>query len=60
MRESAGSEYEYRPAKELREYLCVDEPRITKMCRAEGFGWLPRARAAKDVGVHFSVLAGQD
>jgi hypothetical protein len=31
--------------KELRRAFCTDEPAITKMCRAEGFGWLPRARA---------------
>jgi hypothetical protein len=29
--------------KELRQEFCVDEPTITKWCRAEGFGWLPRA-----------------
>jgi hypothetical protein len=29
--------------KELRRAFCTDESAITKMCRAEGFGWLPRA-----------------
>lgn len=29
--------------KELREELQLDEPAVTKLCRAEGFGWLPRA-----------------
>jgi hypothetical protein len=29
--------------KELRQHFCVDDPAITKMCRAEGFGWLLRA-----------------
>jgi hypothetical protein len=29
--------------KELRVHLCVDEPAITKLARAEGFDWLPRA-----------------
>jgi hypothetical protein len=32
--------------KELRQYLGLDEPRITKLCSEEGFGWLPSASRA--------------
>lgn len=35
--------YRVPTRKELREFLGVDEPSVTKLCRAEGFGWLPRA-----------------
>jgi hypothetical protein len=36
--------YRVPTRKELREELLLDEPAVTKLCRAEGFGWLPRAR----------------
>ena len=32
--------------KELRENFALDEPAITKLCRSEGFGWLPSASRA--------------
>ena|SRR5262249_42209610 len=32
--------------KELRQYFGLDEPRITKFCREEVFGWLPSANRA--------------
>jgi hypothetical protein len=32
--------------KELRAHLCLDEPAVTKLCRAEGFDWLPRTLRA--------------
>jgi hypothetical protein len=32
---------------ELREYLCLDKATVTKLCRAEGFTWLPRAQAGR-------------
>jgi hypothetical protein len=35
--------YRVPTRKELREELLLDEPAVTKLCRAEGFGWLPRA-----------------
>jgi hypothetical protein len=41
--------YRVPTRKELREELLLDEPAVTKLCRAEGFGWLPKAsvRASK-------------
>jgi hypothetical protein len=37
--------------KELREYLDSDEATVTKLCRAEGFDWLPGLRdRARDAG----------
>jgi hypothetical protein len=38
--------YRVPTRKELREYLCLDEPAVTKLCRAQGFEWLPRAAGA--------------
>ena len=35
--------YRVPTRKELRQYLGLDEPAVTKLCRAEGFDWLPRA-----------------
>jgi hypothetical protein len=35
--------YRVPTRKELREYLGRDEPAVTKLCKAEGFDWLPRA-----------------
>jgi hypothetical protein len=32
---------------ELGEHLCLDKPATTKVCRAEGFAWLPRASAGR-------------
>jgi hypothetical protein len=47
-RQSLGDQasclYRIPTRKELREELLLDEPGVTKLCRAEGFGWLPRAR----------------
>jgi hypothetical protein len=37
--------YRVPTRKELREYLGSDEPAVTKLCRAEGFDWLPRAQS---------------
>jgi hypothetical protein len=42
-RDRATVLYRVPNRKELCEYLCTDEPTITKLCRDEGFGWLPRA-----------------
>jgi hypothetical protein len=33
--------------KEVREELALDEPAITKLCRAEGLDWLPRAKTIR-------------
>jgi hypothetical protein len=35
--------YRVPTRKELREYRCCDEATITKLCRREGFDWLPSA-----------------
>jgi hypothetical protein len=35
--------YRVPTRKELREFLGSDEPTVTKLCRAEGLDWLPRA-----------------
>jgi hypothetical protein len=48
-RQEPTSLYRIPTRKELRENLCLDEPAITKLCRAEGFDWLPRAAAARSV-----------
>jgi hypothetical protein len=37
--------YRVPTRKELREFLGSDEPTVTKLCRAEGFNWLPRAQS---------------
>ena len=42
----ATSLYRVPTRKELRECLCLDEPAVTKLCRREGFDWLPCARLA--------------
>jgi hypothetical protein len=42
----ATSLYRVPTRKELREYLCLNEPAVTKLCRAQGFEWLPRAGRA--------------
>jgi hypothetical protein len=36
--------YRVPTRKELREYLCLDEPAVTKLCQREGFAWLPKAQ----------------
>jgi hypothetical protein len=33
--------------RQLQEYLCSDGPTVTKVCRAAGFDWLPRASAGR-------------
>jgi hypothetical protein len=47
---SSGGQFSslfYAPTrKELREYFALDEPSVTKLCREEGFGWLPSAARA--------------
>jgi hypothetical protein len=42
----ATSLYRVPTRKELREHLCLDDPAVTKHCRAQGFEWLPRAARA--------------
>jgi hypothetical protein len=39
--------YRVPTRKELREELLLDEPAVTKLCRAEGFDWLPKASFRK-------------
>jgi hypothetical protein len=41
--------YRIPTRKELRQELALDEPAVTKLCRTQGFRWLPRAsvRASK-------------
>jgi len=39
--------YRVPTRKDLREYLYTDEATITKLCRAQGFTWLPRAPAGR-------------
>lgn len=46
-RQEPTSPYRIPTRKELREFLCVDQPAITKLCRAEGFDWLPRAPVSR-------------
>jgi hypothetical protein len=48
LRDRATVLYRVPTRKELREYLCSDEPTITKLCRAEGFDWLPRSFKPKN------------
>jgi hypothetical protein len=39
--------YRVPTRKELREYLCSDEPAVTKLCRAQGCNWLPKAQRGR-------------
>jgi hypothetical protein len=39
--------YRVPTRKDLREHLCCDEATVTKLARAEGFTWLPRAPAGR-------------
>jgi hypothetical protein len=42
--------YRIPSRKDIREHLNADEPRVTKLCRAGGFDWLPTAAQAVRAG----------
>ena len=44
----ATSLYRVPTRKQLREYLCLDEPAITKLCRREGCEWLPSSTKERE------------
>jgi hypothetical protein len=52
--------YRVPTKKELREELLLDDPAVSKLCRAEGFWWLPTAKtrdSKKRAGVRPSLWA---
>jgi hypothetical protein len=49
-REGRIMPYRIPTRRELREYLCCDEPTVTKLCRAQGCTWLPRAPSGRKKG----------
>jgi hypothetical protein len=46
-REGATVLYRVPTRRELREFLCLDDPAVTKLCHKEGFDWLPRAPSSR-------------